>query len=869
MTGFRSTLALLASVCVAAFADQALAADAADSSTVDAVVVTAPRKEVEARTKQLEAPNLINVQSAETIAKYPDFNAAEALGRIPGVTLSSDTGEGRFVEIRGIDGNLNGATYGGVVLLNTNPGGTIFGSGRAVEFDTIPTGAIDGIIVTKTGMPDHEAEGLGGSVELTPRSAATITRPFAEATLGWGYEFAHDHAGPLNADLAVGTRFGFGDHGLTIQGEGADAGPRAGWMSNPTPFSLVLTASWRADRRGFDDLEADYIDDPSLGPDFDKAFADLQMRRYDYHRRRFGYGGEFDFQPNDDHRYYARASIAGYVESVIKNRLTYDSMDGFVAQDPSNANGFISAADLSIKGTDEEETHRNQVYAIGGQDQFGDVVLDYHAAYSRATFNVGRNYGAAFDGPSGVPVRYDNTTDPDFPAIQILDGTDPNNASAYELSELGNSTEHDQDHEWSFAANLSMPLHLFGGDDRLKFGAQARLRNKTQAPFEEGFDIPSGILLSDLSNHANTDFYAGHYTNGPQIDPAAIQQLIASGQAVSTGLVQDLAGSFTADENIYAGYGMYTTNIGKWTVMGGVRVEKTAATYGSYSFDEDDNLLGFDERKADYTNVFPTLQLRYEFTPSFLARATYSTAIGRPGYSQVASATTIDFSNEVITTGNPDLKPTTADNFDLSLEYYLPEGGILQLGAFDKEFSNYIVARTRTGTDPRLPGATNVQFITFANAPGWARGLEAAYHQQFLWLPHPFHGLGVEANLTVVDSHIELRPGDDQLLPATSRLTYNLAAFYEAYGLSVRLAGEYVSHSLFGIGDDPSLDVIQDNRFTLDFTSSYQLNPNWAVYFNAKNLTNQPLRYYEGAQNRPIQREFYGVTLEAGVKARF
>jgi len=102
------------------------------------------RKARAARVRQEQAPNIINVQSAETIAKYPDFNAAESLGRLPGISLSSDTGEGLFINIRGIDGNLDGATFGGVPLLNTFPGGTYFsGGGRAVEFDTIPTGAID------------------------------------------------------------------------------------------------------------------------------------------------------------------------------------------------------------------------------------------------------------------------------------------------------------------------------------------------------------------------------------------------------------------------------------------------------------------------------------------------------------------------------------------------------------------------------------------------------------------------------------------------------------------------------------------------------------------------------------------------------
>ncbi|MGI9170236.1 MAG: TonB-dependent receptor plug domain-containing protein, partial [Caulobacteraceae bacterium] len=154
-------LVLLAGVALAARARGAAAA-AADASPVNELVVTAPRQEDKARVVQFQAPNIISVQSAQTIVKYPDFNAAEALGRMPGVSLSSDTGEGRFVQIRGIDANLDGATYGGVPLLNTNPGGTSAGGGGpAVEFDTIPTGAIDGIIVTYTLLPDHEAEGLG------------------------------------------------------------------------------------------------------------------------------------------------------------------------------------------------------------------------------------------------------------------------------------------------------------------------------------------------------------------------------------------------------------------------------------------------------------------------------------------------------------------------------------------------------------------------------------------------------------------------------------------------------------------------------------------------------------------------------------
>src|ERR1700735_3125081 len=101
MTPLRFYVALIPSASALALAQAALA-DAVPSSAVDEVVVTAPRQEDKARARQEEAPNITDVQSAEPIAKYPDFNAAEALGRIPGVSLSTDTGEGRFVNIRGI-----------------------------------------------------------------------------------------------------------------------------------------------------------------------------------------------------------------------------------------------------------------------------------------------------------------------------------------------------------------------------------------------------------------------------------------------------------------------------------------------------------------------------------------------------------------------------------------------------------------------------------------------------------------------------------------------------------------------------------------------------------------------------------------------
>jgi TonB-dependent receptor len=875
---------LLGSVLLCGGVPQAAAfAQAAPATPVDQVVVTAPRQETTARLVQQTAPNLITVQSAEAIEKYPDFNAAEALGRLPGVSLSTDTGEGRFVNIRGIDGNLDGATFGGVPLLNTYPGGTYFsGGGRAVEFDTIPEGSIDGLIVTYTGLPDHEAEGLGGSVELSPRTAAHITKPFVDLTVGGGYEPQHEHAGPYNLDLAMGVRFGFDNGHVVVDGVGDQPAPRAGFFSNPTPFALVITGSSREDRRGFDDIEEDY-NNPGTS---DRSYQDLQFRRYNYHRVRTGYGGEFDFTPNEDHHYYVRLNEAGYTESVRKNRLTYDfsNDDGAPGDDPVQipmGSGYEGFADMSVKSTDEEETHTNRVYVVGGQDRFDEVVLDYRASYSSASYDQSRNIGTTWNGPTGVATVYNNSgRNGDFPQIAVVDGTNINDPSLYTLSKgkVSDGQEHDRDEEWAYAFNLLFPVHFLNGDDRIKVGAEVRERVKTQNVFAES-DKLGALSLANASTAAITDFYDNGYSNGPQVNIGEIRSLALPLDGPIAPAF-DPTQYFKAREDIYAGYAQYTATVGKVGVLAGVRVEATDAHYGNYVFDGNGDMLGFAVAPHHYVNVFPTVQFRYDFTSKLVLRATYSTGIGRPGFNQIAGAITVDQSNGIITQGNPNLKPTTGNNFDVFLEYYLPMGGIMQFGAFDKEFSNYIVERqSEEATDPRIPGyGSPIKLQSFANvSSAYARGIQGAYHQQFQWLPDPFNGLGIEGNITLVDSRFQeydaatssTGHAEYGLLPGTSRMTANFAGFYEAHGVEARLSGEFVSKELFSLGGSKASDTIQDNRLTLDFASAYAVTRNLKIYFNAKNLLNTPLRFYVGSPNFPIQREFYGVTYEGGVKLHF
>jgi TonB-dependent receptor len=840
----------------------AQAALAADSSTVESVTISASRSSDIALGQQRDAPNIIDVQSAETMAQYPDYNAGEALGRLPGISLSEDTGEGRYVTIRGIDGNLDGATFGGVTLLNTNPGLTYFTqAGRAVEFDTIPMGAIDGIVVTKTGMPSQEAEGLGGSIELTPRSAAKIDKDiFFEGALGSGYEALRPNFSPRRAELTIGGRFS--------PGKGLDSGG---------PFSFVLDASEFDDRRAIDDIEEAYVDNQPVTPD--KAYDSLELRRYNYHRRRFGLGGEMEYNPSDKSGYFLRYSNAGYIESVNRQRLIYGNLDDSVTADPANPNGFLSPnAQTSLTLRDEEEQHRNTVYAAGGQNDFDFARIDYEAAYSRATYAKNHDYNWTFNGPSGLAIASDNISNPNYPRINNLSGINLQNPALYKLGSLKNSTENDADEERSYKADVTVPLHLIG-DDEMKFGGKARIRDKTVLPLTYGIkSLPSLTLSSADGPGPFNDFYQNDVTGGYSIGYSPNADTLRSDLAnappgkfvVKPSTATNAAAYLHAKEDVFAGYAQYVTTFARdFTVLAGVRVEHTDARYDGITTSTDATgatTYTPNSHGTSYTNAFPTVQLRYQPAQDWVVRATYSTGIARPGFLQASSSTQVDFGGGTVTTGNPDLKPTTGNSFDVSLEYYLPDAGVLSLGGFNKQFDNYILPRTVTSTN--YPGIVGIaKLSTFLNVPSaHARGLEANYEQRLDFLPHALHGLGASVNATYVDSQAEIYPGYSAQLPGTSHWTANAAIFYEGHDAKARLSMEYVGKTQFGITGSPDTDNFEDHRLTLDFTSSYAFTDYLEGYFSAKNLTNAPLRFYEGSENRPLQREFYSYTLEWGVK---
>lgn len=765
------------------------------------------------------------------------------------------------------------------------------GGGRAVAYDALPAGLIGGIEIIESLRPEDDAEGLGGAVNLIPRRPLSNGQPFVNVTAGLGLETLRDTQ-VLDYGINGGFSFGLG------HGDGPFSHPAkgSGFFSNARPFSVFFTDTQHNDYRGVDDFEPAYSDNQASGAP-DKLLSGVDFRHYLYNRRRFSRSGEADFDPNDNDHYYFRYAEAGYNEHAEKDFLRFNNLDsgftggtGFIdLSDPSGRSFYSPATQVERTNTDSEEEVRNRIISWGGRDVLFDVVkLDYFGAYSEGTDNVPSSFGSTFADPNPVALSYNNVINSSHLYYHTTDGTNLLDPATYQLVNESNQISSSRDQEFSGAINATIPFHLITPTDQIKTGAILRLRdrvmnnsNGVSCGSDSGIACQSAASsLADYVQGSPLTFYNGYYDIGPSINAHSVAALLGNQPQPTYDPTQ-----FQHDsENVYAGYGEYSGTLGKLSWLTGVRLEQTFGVYRGFASvtDAEGNTTNpASSFKHAYVDYFPSAQFKYAITPDIDARAIYSTALARPGFNEISPATTVSLASDSVNIGNPSLGATYGNNFDVALEYFLPNGGKVSLAGFDKEFTGYILPRETIGAfnNPLFAGNDHVVVNTYSTS-GHSRvyGTEAEFTQQFLFLPAPFDGFGVDSNLTYNQSEVRfLRPqanglmGTETLqLPSTSPWNFNAALFYEKGAITARLAASYVSKNLFTLGGTKATDIYTQQRFRLDLGTAYQVTKSVQIYLDAHNLTDTTLKFTETASvSRPIQREFYGPDIIGGIRAGF
>lgn len=816
--------------------------------------------------------NITNVVSTEQIGKFPDANIGDAVKRIPGITMQVDQGEARNIIVRGLAPQLNSVTLNGSRIPSAE------GDNRNVQMDLIPSDMIQTIQVSKAVTPDMDADALGGSVNLVTRSSPKDFR--LSATMGSGINFITDKR-ILNGSFLVGDR--------TKNG-------KFGWM---------VSASYNDNDFGSHDIEAEWDnefeynngDEDNLeSVDVNPYNNTFENRTYLVQRIRRSFSANFDYSFNDNHKVYFKSMYNWRDDRENRYRVEYEILDGedIGPNDFSVINGdlvsFPAESKRQTKGGLDNNRNKNrrledqrmQNYTVGGDHLFGALKFNWLASYAKASEERLNERYIEFESEFMVN-RGLNAEFPIYNAINSADAALEN----YEFGEISEENQYTEEQDVNFFANFELPANFFGqGEGIFKFGARGRFKQKERENNFFAFEPTSGMeTMADVptADYSNPDYLAGsQYQSGSFATPAFLGNLDLFNSDLFDAYnapSEYLGENFEVKENVVAGYVMANQKLtDKLDVLFGVRVENTSIESTGSEYDPDvvddmaeegqDYLSEVSTRtdKSSYTNVLPGVHLKYNASDRTVLRFAWTNTLARPNYVDMVPYRETVSDDEEINLGNPDLDPTTSMNFDFMAEHYYKSVGILSGGVFYKSLSDFVYTYVYNDAN---------SFEVYQPLNGdkaTIYGAEISFQRQLDFLPGFAKNFGIYANYTYLHSEAEgIRNEDgdvrgDLALPGSAPHMFNASLSYSDKKFSARLSGNFSDAYIDELGGNDFEDRYYDQQFFLDFNLNYSFTKNLQLYATLNNITNQPLRFYQGVRSRTMQAEYYERRLTVGLK---
>ncbi|PZU58788.1 MAG: TonB-dependent receptor [Sphingobium sp.] len=827
-------------------------AQAADEE--QAIVVTGQRAQQQRSIdEKRDALGLVDVAAADEIGQLPDKNVAEVIERLPGVGVQYDQGEGRYVAVRGVPSSLNGYTLNGFEIGNPD------GNTRALPLDILSGQLLNRVEVAKVKTADLTGQGIGATINLVTQTAFDFDKPFTFQANGQvGYQEMRKGDQPIRGDVTIGGRFGADEQ-----------------------FGILLGASY-SDRtytsNGIYPDDWDDSSDDAAGASRGAVPINIKYTDYRLKRERIGAAGSLDWRSGGT-QLYIRGVYSKFTEDEYRQRLRLDFSD--IDWDAGGLTGIASTSEQRSDLRLEYKEKSVLSLMAGGKSEIGDVwTLDYGVARTRNEV-IEPNQSWQFRGnPGAVAVDFTDTL---FTAVPVNGYLAP---SALGFRSYSAQDEYGLEKTWQGRVDLTGKLPALGENSFVKFGGNVRTTDKrfdsANAAYTRG-NAANRFTMAGLSGRDVTvDLGNGHtYFLTPSIDEDLIQAYtegkLGGPQFVldsATTLANDTLGDFNLDEDVYAGYGMANLDFGQVAVTAGLRVERTKLGITGYLLQGSTVTPTRGGRR--YTNWLPSLTVRIKPADDVIVRLAYSRSVGRPQYSQLSPGgrVTVESTDEIsVSSGNPALKPYVADALDASAEWYFAPGGLLTVGAFAKFIKDPIFTQSYTVTNGSFGGQTyaRIDFSQTLNAEkGDIVGLEAAYQQQFTFLPGLLSGFGVNLNLTVIDGNLRMPERGSIRFPEQSKLLWGAQLFYQKGPFEASVAYHHTGRALIDPGDSDLTDTFNDDLRRLDAKVSVDVTRNVRLFAEGQNLTDEPTRQYQGGvRDWVVQNERYGRTFYVGASVRW
>ena len=841
------------------------------ASVNDQVMVTAERLGGEAEAINIErmADNIVQVLPSRVITSLPNTNVADAVGRLPSVTLERDEGEGKYVQIRGTEPRLSNTTVDGVDLPSPESGV------RNIKLDVIPADLVDRIEVNKTLSANQDADAIGGSVNLVTKSAGD--RPIYGFSGMGGYT---PISGGRWLDAFTGT-----------------AGKRFGANKR---FGALLSGSYDWNGRGINDLEPGQ-GTAALPSGQNIAIVNgLDTREYKYYRTRYGFGGGLDYRLAPGSFVYLKGLFSDFHDYGSTWVYTYNP--GSPLTQSNGITTFDNTGNMQYREYIRRPDQQIFSFSTGARHDMTNTLISYEFSVSRS-HQIGGFPTTYFNGPgnSGPGVAFNlDTTDPYRPKFMGPSGTNLLDATQYSISEVQNVVAQTSQLNFQGAASVGRRYTVGGHLGTFEVGFKARNGHKMNFVdnlyFENG--NPNLTLDQTLGTFTDPNYYDHSYTMGPLSTYDKLIRTFASNQSsftfnTSKTHLRSDASDYSGDERIVAGYLMNSINIAKFRIQTGLRFEATNESYNANQVNRDPNTGAWVSTTpipggADYLNVLPSVQVQYQINQNTDVRATYGMGISRPNFSDIVPSLVVDpnASPKNVVIGNPALKATRGNDYDLLVEHYFQPLGILQAGFFYKDLSNPIYNTTQSLTTGQFAGFQLNQSINGPNAH--IAGFEAAWEQRLSRLPGLLNGLGVAANYSYTSSQVSFPAGfsggrtDHPSLLRQAPNTWNLGFTYDKARFSMRFGVSHNDANIYAYNysatpgvslNDPILglkgptgDIYLYAHTQFDVQGSYRIGKGLRLVAYGLNLSNEVFGFYQGSGIYPIQREYYHPTVAAGVR---
>lgn len=851
----------------------------------EVIVMGQAQGQAAAINQQLSSSTISNIVSSERIMEMPDANAAESVGRLPGISIMREGGEGNKVVIRGLSPTYNAITIGGVRVPATDL------NDRSVDLSMISPEILSGIEVTKALTADKDADAIGGTVDF---KLATAKRGgfYQNLRFQTGYNNLRNEYGQYKGRLIVSNRF-FEDR-----------------------LGILVSGNIEKTQRGADEFSAEYslVREKRPGEKLAPISANnvIFEHRIDQ-RKRLGFNVLLDYEiPGGKIKLNNFVSRLDEDTEYREKNLALGS--NWILYDYVNKQRQIGILSNSLEG-------------------------EHDINWVKIDWGISRTNSRTRDPNSNI-YRFKQTSGFDNSAIPEVAKTDDiiNNATI-DLSKTylyhGTSeSELASETNWTYQANFALPFSFsenIAGNLKLgsKYTSKTRNRDRGYALSrldgkgaeinksiknhhtrinEPGFNFYNYAGNPGMSNYLDDSFDFGNFLDGKydfgySIDANEMEHLLKSYLLDSLfyfSPARDLE-DYTVDENVFASYIMSEVNIGRYLMfLPGLRYERTEGNYngkiGNVPTEDMEAIPGLIRDTSAvkiYDNFFPMVHLRVKFADWYDIRLAYTQSMSRPRLDFLLPTVRVIGSDLAVELGQPDLKPQLTENFDAYLSMYGNKIGLFTLGGFYKSIDNLIFQRMGhkilNPADESFPSQWKGFSLTQPeNNPYKTEvyGFETEWQSNFTWLDAPFDGLVVNVNYSHIWSNTKFPRSFVQSsripefpyilttvidtfrtgpMPNQASDIVNLSVGYDRGGFSGRISLLVQGKTLMIVGERAELDGFSDTYTRLDLLLKYQFNESIGLFWNLNNLLNEADQTYQNGTNYPTNEEFYGWTTDIGL----